>query len=234
MNVHSGKIRWLVCCLVVVMYLSYNGNDWLIIVENQSIHSKIVVNEKNQPTVQNAKRLPTNGINFQTYSRFLSTIGRTHVHEKVRNAVVKAYNLLEKHAPGVMYVYGETGWKNGGNFWPHRTHRNGLCVDFMVPVKSTTMFLWPGNAWGYHIRFDEKGIYKQYSIDLEAIVEHLSALQEACKLSSLKIKTVILDLPLVALLKKTDIHQKLKEIPFAAYKAWFPHDSHYHVEFEER
>ncbi len=242
MNARLGKIHWILKELFFVLLwllvcLPYEGNDWLIMFENQTIQSKIVINEKNQPTVQNAKRIPSEGANFKTYSGFLSAIGRTHVHKKVRNAMVKAYASLEKFAPDVMYIYGETGWKNGGNFWPHRTHRNGMCVDFMVPVKEantpTTLFLWPGNAWGYYVRFDEHGKYNGYSIDFEAIVEHLSALQDACKLFSLKIKVVIFDSPLLALLKKSDIHQKLKEIPFAAYKAWFPHDSHYHVEFEE-
>ncbi len=231
------KYIWIIRCLTILAYLSYKGNDWLVLFENQTIPSKIIINKNNQPTVHNAKRLPTNGANFQTYSRFLSAIGRTHVHEKVRDAMVKAYASLEKRTPDVIYIYGETGWKNGGNFWPHRTHRNGMCVDFMVPVKKantpTTVFLWPGNAWGYYLRFDDNGKHNAYSIDFESMIEHLNALQEACKLFSLKIKVVIVDLPLLVLLKKSDVHQKLKEISFAAFKAWFPHDSHYHVEFEE-
>ena len=237
MNAHLGKIRWVLQWSFALICLSYEGNDWLVLFENQTIPSKIIINKNNQPTVQNAKRLASKGANFQTYSRFLSAIGRTHVHEKVRDAMVEAYASLEKRTPDVIYVYGETGWKNGGNFWPHRTHRNGMCVDFMVPVKKanipTTLFLWPGNAWGYNVRFDEHGKHNAYSIDFEAMVEHLDALQNACKLFSLKIKVVIVDLPLLALLKKSDTHQKLKGIPFAAFKAWFPHDSHYHVEFEE-
>jgi penicillin-insensitive murein DD-endopeptidase len=208
-------------------------------IENQSIPSEIVVNDQNHLIVKNAKRLPSKGRNYCTYSRFLSAIGRTHVHEKVRDAMLKSCKILEKRQPNVTFVYGETGWKNGGNFWPHRTHRNGLCVDFIVPVrevanqkKPTTMFLWVLNAWGYNTRFDEVGCNASYSIDFYAIIEHLCALQESCQLFSLRIKQVIFDQPLLTLLKKEDVHQKLKTIPFADFKAWVPHDSHYHIEFE--
>ena len=178
-------------------------------------------------------------MNFQTYSRFLSAIGRTHVHEKVRDVILHSYKILEKTQQNVTFTYGETGWANGGNFWPHRTHRNGLCVDFMVPVLEITppnnpsvMFLWLFNGWGYNIRFDSLGRNSSYSINFKAIIEHLYSLQIACQLYSLRIKQVIFDLDLLKLLKESDKHNKLKAIPFANFKAWFPHDSHYHVEFE--
>ena len=234
----SARLGKVIGIATFLFYLSYQGNDWMILIENKSTKSQIVYNLKNHLVVNNAKRLPSQGTNYQTYSRFLSTLGRTHVHEKVRDSILQSYKTLEQRQPNVTFVYAETGWKNGGNFWPHRTHRNGLCVDFIVPISDstsstpTTMFLWAANAWGYNTRFNEYGCNNYYIINFKAIVEHLCALQEACQFFSLKIKQVIFDHHLLKLLKKADQHQKLKTIPFANFKAWVPHDSHYHVEFE--
>ena len=47
---------------------------------------------------------------------------------------------LERTQPGVKFVYGETGWPDGGPMPPHRTHRNGMSVDFMVPVRDKDQF----------------------------------------------------------------------------------------------
>ena len=38
--------------------------------------------------------------------------------------------------PDTVYKYTETGFENGGKFRPHKTHQNGLSVDFMTPVKN--------------------------------------------------------------------------------------------------
>ena len=57
-------------------------------------------------SLMNGKRLPTSGPNFETYSRLLSTVGRTCVHEKVRAAVVTAYALIYERDPELRFAYG--------------------------------------------------------------------------------------------------------------------------------
>jgi penicillin-insensitive murein endopeptidase len=79
-------------------------------------------------------KLPYDGDNFTAYSHIGSTLGRTYVHCKVAEVVLAAYADMERHYPARHFVYGETGWASGGSFKPHRTHQNGLSVDFMVPV----------------------------------------------------------------------------------------------------
>jgi penicillin-insensitive murein DD-endopeptidase len=79
-------------------------------------------------------QLPPEGKNFQAYSWLGDQIGRTYVHSKVRDVVISSYEALEGSAPETIYVYGETGWPSGGRFRPHKTHQNGLSVDFMVPI----------------------------------------------------------------------------------------------------
>ena len=53
--------------------------------------------------------------------RFL--LGRTFVHEAVRNTMRDAYAGLSKSRPELRFVYAETGWPWGGRFAPHKTGR---------------------------------------------------------------------------------------------------------------
>lgn len=85
-------------------------------------------------SLNNGGKLPSSGANYSVYSSIGSMIGRTYVHSEVYAVVVDAYFKLEKSLPKNVFVYGESGKKRGGEFDPHKTHRNGLSVDFMVPV----------------------------------------------------------------------------------------------------
>jgi len=84
--------------------------------------------------LENGVKLPAQGKNFQAYSLILHGAGRTYVHSAAQQVVVNAYRTLEQSPLGKAFVYGETGWATGGRFKPHKTHQNGLSVDFMVPV----------------------------------------------------------------------------------------------------
>ena len=79
-------------------------------------------------------KLPYAGDNFSAYSRLGSSLGRTYVHCTISEVVLVAYDDLKTHHPGKAFVYGETGRASAGSFKPHKTHQNGLSVDFMVPV----------------------------------------------------------------------------------------------------
>ena len=75
------------------------------------------------------------------------------------------------------YIIGEAGWPSGGEFWPHRTHQNGLSVDFMVPVeregKPSSLPTWPWEKFGYGVEFDSKGCRADMCIDFKALARHL-------------------------------------------------------------
>lgn len=165
-------------------------------------------------------------------------LGRTYVHGKVYEAIINAYKVIETSAPNKFYVYGETGHKGGGRFRPHKTHQNGLSVDFMVPVldeKNRSVPLPTGvfNKFGYSIEFDKTGRYEEYRIDFEAIASHLYALSEEAKKSGINIKTVIFDAELQEYLFKTQKGAYLKaNIRFSKKPSWVRHDEHYHVDFD--
>ena len=97
-------------------------------------------------------------------------------------------------------MYGEAGWPSGGRISPHRTHQNGLSVDFFVPVRdrsgrSVRLPAGMTNRFGYDIEFDADGRFDDYSIDFDAMAEHLYQLHVAAKARSVGIALVILDPP---------------------------------------
>ena len=187
--------------------------------------------------IENSVQLPVTGSNFQPYSEAGVALGRTYVHSGVADVVVAAYKALEQSSPGVQFVYGETGWKAGGSFKPHRTHQNGLSVDFFVPVrdkqgKSVPLPRDVTNKFGYDIEFDTKGRYGEYTIDFHALAEHLFQLDLAAKARKLPIQRVILDPPYLPMLFATPRGGYLKaNLTFMNIPAWVRHDEHYHVDF---
>lgn len=182
--------------------------------------------------------LPGNGRNFSSYSSLAATLGRTHVHSKVREVIVATYAALETSAPSKVFVYGETGWASGGRFRPHRSHQNGLSVDFMVPVtdrsgKSVPLPTSVAHKWGYNIEFDADARFGAYTIDFEALAEHLYQLHVNAKAHGVGIERVIFDPPFLPRLFATGRGQYLEQhLPFLRGKSWWRHDEHYHVDFE--
>lgn len=181
--------------------------------------------------------LPAEGINYIPYSSLAIALGRTYVHQSVRDIVVDAYDAAYLTAPGKRFMYGETGFAGGGRFKPHRTHQSGGSVDFMVPVLDSKRrpALLPVNSlnhFGYGLEFDATGSLGDLRIDFEAMAEHLYQLAEAAKKHRVAIKNVIFQKELVTLLFQTTRGGYLRDnLPFMKATPWIKHDEHYHVDF---
>ena len=181
--------------------------------------------------------LPLAGKNYVGYSLLGSLLGRNYVHSEVRNIIVSAYKSLEKEQPNKVYKYAESGLQFGGQFKPHKTHQNGLSVDFMTPVinkKGQSVYLPtnPLNKFGYAIEFDKKGHYNGMRIDYEAMAAHLVMLDKQAKKKGYGLWRVIFDPQLQAPLFETQYAEYLKEnIQFLNKRSWVRHDEHYHVDF---
>jgi len=181
--------------------------------------------------------LPSDGANFSAYSRLGVTAGRTHVHSTVRDIVVDAYAQLATALPGTVFVYGETGWAEGGRLRPHRSHQNGLSVDFFVPVRNAAGASVPlptgvTNKLGYSIEFDAAGRFGDLRIDFAAIAEHLFQLAESARRLGAGLAMVIFDPPYLPMLLATPRGAWLREhVNFMKGRAWVRHDEHYHVDF---
>jgi len=131
-----------------------------------------------QGRLQGGVQLPVQGQNYVPYSTLGVTLGRTYVHQTVRDIVIDAYAATRMNAPEKRFMYGETGLATGGPFKPHRTHQSGISVDFMVPVvdrthKSVLMPASIQNKFGYELEFDASGSLDDLQIDFDAMAEHL-------------------------------------------------------------
>lgn len=187
--------------------------------------------------IEGSVKLPESGPGFSAYSRLGALAGRTHVHSTVAEIVVAAYAALQTANPSMTFVYGETGWPSGGRFRPHRTHQNGLSVDFFVPVrdaagKSVRLLSSVGNRFGYDIEFDSNGKYDEYTIDFPAISEHLYQLHIAAQARGVGIALVIFDPQYLSKLFASPRGAYLqRNLRFMKGKPWVRHDEHYHVDF---
>lgn len=186
----------------------------------------------------NGVKLPDAGSNFISYGNFPEIAGRTYVHSTVKKVVVEAYSDLLLSMPGKVFKYAETGFKTGGKFKPHKTHQNGLSIDFMVPVidgdgKSvhfpTNMF----NKYGYNVEFNSAGEFDKYRIDFAALGAHIVALHKAALKNDIEIWRVLFAPDLQPALYATEYGEYLKNNIFIPGKqSWVRHDEHYHVDFK--
>ena len=187
--------------------------------------------------IEGSVKLPLSGPNFTAYSLLAATVGRTYVHSTVASLLEASYKSLAAAHPEVSYVYGETGWASGGRFRPHRTHQNGLSVDFFVPVRNASGRSMPlptdlTQRLGYDIEFNKNAQYKEFGIDFEAMAEHLYQLHVAAKATGAGIALVIFDSEYLPRLFATGRGPYLKQhLPFMKGKPWVRHDEHYHVDF---
>lgn len=187
--------------------------------------------------LEHGVRLPLAGANFSAYSEEAVAAGRTYLHRQVADVVTGAYAQLATESASVHYVYGETGLAAGGPFKPHRTHQNGLSIDFFVPVRdgagrSVALPTQQQTRFGYDIEFDRQGRYKHYRIDFAALAEHLHALHVAAAAHGVGVGKVIIETDFLPQLFATKRGPWLKKhIAFMMTKPWVRHDEHYHVDF---
>ncbi|GGA78205.1 hypothetical protein GCM10011521_15700 [Arenimonas soli] len=232
-----GRKRLLLAAAVLLAWLAALrwGNEIAIALESDA--ASISHGTPANGWLEHGKRLPARGENFRAYSALGTLLGRNSVHGDVRAAVLDAYAALADSRPVTRYVYAETGWPSGGRFRPHRTHRNGMAVDFHVPVvdadgNSRWLPSHVLNKWGYGLEFDTEGRLDELLIDFEAIADHLLALEAAARRHDLRIESVIFDPPLHAKLFGTRNGQRLRDrVRFSQRSAWVRHDEHYHVVF---
>lgn len=191
-----------------------------------------------QGRLENAQQLPVSGPNFQAFSGAAAALGRTHTHSEVGAIVLEAYAEIAEQHPALRFVYGEASWPQGGRLRPHRTHQNGLSIDFFVPVRDTggrsvPIPTSPFTRFGYDLEFDANGRLGGLQIDFEALAEHLFQLQRAARKRGAGIALVILDTRYLSALSATRRGGALRQqLNFLPRQAWVRHDEHYHVDFD--
>ncbi len=190
--------------------------------------------------LENGVQLPESGANYIGYSTIARFAGRTYVHSVVRDVIVAAYADLAREQRQKVYKYAETGFDEGGEFWPHKTHANGLSVDFMTPVidaSGTSVHLptHPLNKFGYDIEFDANGHYDGVTIDYEAMAAHIVALDRQAKRHGHGLWRVIFDPELQPNLYEAANGRYADylraNVTFSEKRSWVRHDEHYHIDF---
>lgn len=187
--------------------------------------------------IANSVQLPLSGANFSAYSAVGVAAGRTYVHREVAEIVTASYAAVAAKLPAARFVYGESGWARGGRIRPHRTHQNGLSVDFFVPVvdgqgQAAPLPISVANRLGYDLEFDGDGRLGELTIDFAAMAEHLYQLDQAARAQGRALALVIVDNGYLPKLLATPRGPYLKQhLPFMRGTPWVRHDEHYHVDF---
>ena len=194
-------------------------------------------------TLKNGRIVPFSGPNFQYFDTTSYLADRGFTHEKVLNTVLEAYKSLESLLPGRHFCIMECSHKHGGKLFPHRTHQNGLSIDFMMPkLKDSKPYydLDDLGAQHYMLTFDENGNYSEdpaIQLDFNTIALHILELQSAAKKNGMSIEKVIINTGLKDELFATENGKILKTSGIYVVRNLTPlinslHDDHFHVDFK--
>ena len=214
-------------------YQKNKGNDFLSKSEGTVSKGKLI----------NGKLIPFKGKNFTYFDTQSYLNGRAYLNGKVLKTLLAAYKEFETLLPNRMFYVMECSNKDGGKLFPHRTHQNGLSIDFMMPlIKGGKPFyrLDTLGADHYFLEFDNNGRYKEditISIDFNLVAQHILILNKAAKLLHIKLAKIIINTDLKDELFATHYGKTLKTSGIYVVQKLSPlinslHDDHYHIDFE--
>ena len=127
--------------------------------------------------------------------------------------------------------------------FPHKTHQNGLSVDFMTPLVKDGKSYYDLDTLGadhYFLDFDDNGKYiddPSISIDFNLVAQHILLLDYVANKFNAKIEKVIIKIELKDDLFATEFGKILKKKDVYVVKKLSPivnmlHDDHYHIDFK--
>ena len=195
--------------------------------------------------LKNGKLIPFKGHNFTYFDAQSYLNGRAFLNDKVLTTVLNTYKEFEILLPQRMFYVMECSNQEGGELFPHRTHQNGLSVDFMMPLIKDGLPFYGLDTLGaehYFLEFDEYGRYKKdesVSIDFNLVAQHILILNKLANLLNVSIVKVIINIDLKDELFVTPFGKILKESDIYIVQKLSPlinslHDDHYHIDFEIR
>lgn len=235
----SIKIVIIVLCICIISIPSIPQ------IFHTNAGESISIGTYNKGSLQNSYLLPRKGLNYICHSWFSYYIlGREYLHSDVYNTVLETYAELQERNPGRTYVYMESSNKKGGRIYPHRTHQNGLSIDFMSPLidkNGKPKYYRYLGIFRYALNFDSLSRLtwnSKVSIDCNAMAEHILLLQKHAKKHNLRITKVIFNTNLQSILFATKYGKQLKKSGIYITQNLTPllnklHDDHYHVDFEQ-
>ena len=159
-------------------------------------------------SLENAWLLPFGGENWSFYDSASYLNGRAYLNGALLQVVTESYQRLAQSTPDRHWKVMDCSFRQGGQIWPHRTHRNGLSIDFMVPLTRAGA-IYTERDYGLHhymMQFDDDGALisdTEVKIDFVAMGKHLLALDDAAREKGVGITKVILKIDLQDDLKAT-------------------------------
>lgn len=219
--------------------------DSLFAAHRRATHESLSLGNVGNGSLKYGRIVPFSGANFHYFDTTSYLSKRAFVHQKVFETLIESYKTLEETCPEGHFGLMECSNEQGGKIYPHRTHQNGLSVDFMTPLLKngvpTRDFEWEG-ATHYFMDFDNQGHYVEdtsYSIHFNRLAQHLFELNAAAKRNGLQIDKVILKTALKEALFATEYGKKLEAEGIYFATKLTPlinnlHDDHYHVDFKIR
>jgi penicillin-insensitive murein endopeptidase len=191
-----------------------------------------------QGRLEHGHPIPPSGSGFVTYSYLGSALGRQYVHGAVRDLLVEVFAACARDRPDRRFIVGETGWPQGGRFWPHKSHENGLSVDVFMPLRDETgrardVTTWPWKKFGYGLEFDVEGKLGDLSIDFDELALLLTEIDARAPAFGLRVQQIIVAPEYVPLILATPSGKKMGRLSAALLRrpVWWRHDEHVHVDF---
>ena len=194
-------------------------------------------------SMTNGKMIPYSGENFHYFSKMSYLNGRAFVNHNLKALVLESYQDLFVQFPEQEFGIMECSKKSGGKISGHRTHQNGLSIDFMTPVMKEGEPYYGLDYLGaahYMLAFNNDGkliAEPSLEIDFEMMGQHILALHKKAKKHNLRIKKIILKKELKddfyktksgAAVKKKGIYITMNLPP----RINESHDDHYHIDFQ--
>ena len=195
-------------------------------------------------SLANGKLMPYNGENFTYFDDESYLAGRAFTSQEVKETILLSYQSMQLLSPKRHFYLMELSNEKGGKIYPHRTHQNGLSVDFMMPMLKNNVPYYGLDTLGknhYLLSFNEKGEYsedKDVIVDFDLIALHILELEKAAKKQNLKISKVIIKIEYKDELLATKNGKLLKNSDIYIVNGLTPlinhlHDDHYHIDFEK-
>lgn len=193
-------------------------------------------------TLQHAKLMPYKGRNFIYFDRASYLAGRGFLHSSVRKSILTTYDSLSRSLPHRYFNIMECSNEQGGEMFPHKTHQNGMSIDFMMPLIQNNKPYYGLDTIGaahYALNFDDDGRYTRdtsISIDFNLVARKILLLDYFARLNGLNIFKVIIKIELKDELFNTEYGKLLKASGIYVVHGLSPlinalHDDHYHIDF---
>lgn len=191
----------------------------------------------------NGKLFPYKGNNFIYFDKLSYVTGRAHMNGVVRDIILDMYDSLERAVPIRYFFLMECSNQHGGPMLPHRTHQNGLSVDFMFPLKKEGKPYYGLDTIGlahYGLTFNDDGTYvrdKSIRIDFDLISRQVVLLDYFARKRGYKINKVIIKIEMKDKLYAAefgpDIKKNIYVVRGLTPKVNRMHDEHFHIDFEK-